>query len=72
MHKNKESSRYDHLKFNSSNVKEGQRKQGQKIAEVGMAGYTYIPHLHFQISIFKGPNIWTDFDTLIVEDFIDS
>jgi len=37
-----------------------------------MTGYTYIPHLHFQISIFKGPNIWTDFDTLIVEDFIDS
>ena len=58
MHKNKESSRYDHLKFNISNVKEGQKvKQGQKIAEVG-TGYTYIPHLHFQISIFNGPNIW--------------
>ena len=37
-----------------------------------MAKYTYIPDLHFQISIFKGPNIWTDFDTLIVEDFINS
>ena len=73
MHKNKEWSRYDHLRFNSSDVKEGQKvKQGQKIAEVGMTGYTYIPHLHFQISIFTGPNIWTDFDTLIVEDFIDS
>ena len=67
MHKNEETSRYDHLKFNSSNVKEG-----QKIAEVGMTGYTYIPHFHFQISIFNGPNIWTDFDTLVVEDFIDS
>jgi murein DD-endopeptidase MepM/ murein hydrolase activator NlpD len=73
MHKNKEWSRYDHLKFNSSDVKEGQKvKQGQKIAEVGMTGYTYIPHLHFQILIFIGPNIWTDFDTIIVEDFIDS
>ena len=73
MHRNTEWSRYDHLRFNSSNVKEGQKvKQGQKIAEVGMTGYTYIPHLHFQIMIFHGPNIWTDFDTLIVEDFIDS
>jgi murein DD-endopeptidase MepM/ murein hydrolase activator NlpD len=73
MHMNNESSRYDHLKFNSSTVKEGQIvKQGQKIAEVGLTGYTYIPHLHFQIFIFTGPNIWTDFDTLIVEDFIDS
>ena len=37
-----------------------------------MTGYTYIPHLHFQISIFKGPSIWTDFDTLIVKDIRDS
>ncbi len=73
IHKNEETSRYDHLRFNSSNVKEGQKvKQGEKIAEVGMTGYTYIPHLHFQILIFFGPNIWTDFDTIIVEDFIDS
>lgn len=72
MHDNNEWSRYDHLRFNSSIVREGQKvKQGQKIAEVGMTGYTYIPHLHFQISIFNGPNIWTDFDTLMVEDFID-
>ena len=72
MHKNDETSRYDHLRFNSSNVKEGQKvKQGEKIAEVGMTGYTYIPHLHFQIFIFTGPNILTDYDTLIVNDFID-
>lgn len=37
-----------------------------------MTGYTFIPHLHFQIFIFTGPNILTDFDTLIVNDFIDS
>ena len=37
-----------------------------------MTGYTFIPHLHFQIFIFTGPNIWTDYDTLIVNDFIDS
>ena len=73
LHKNKEFSRYDHLTFKSSNVKVGQSvKQGQKIAEVGMTGYTYIPHLHFQIFIFTGLNIWTDYDTLIVNDFIDS
>ena len=73
MHKNNEFSRYDHLTFKSSNVKVGQFvKQGQKIAEVGMTGYTFIPHLHFQIFIFTGPNIWTDYDTLIVNDFIDS
>ena len=73
MHENDEWSRYDHLRFKSSNVREGQKvQQGQKIAEVGMTGYTYIPHLHFQIFIFNGPNILTDFDTLIVEDFIDS
>jgi murein DD-endopeptidase MepM/ murein hydrolase activator NlpD len=72
MHKNKEFSRYDHLTFKSSNVKVGQSvKQGQKIAEVGMTGYTFIPHLHFQIFIFTGPNILTDYDTLIVNDFID-
>lgn len=72
MHNNNEWSRYDHLRFNSSIVREGQKvKQGQKIAEVGTTGYTFIPHLHFQIAIFNGPNIWTDFDTLIVEDFID-
>src|SRR5688500_9481628 len=73
MHHNNENSRYDHLKFNSSNVKEGQKvKQGQKIAEVGITGYSYISHVYFQIFIFTGPNIWTDFDTLIVEDFVDS
>jgi murein DD-endopeptidase MepM/ murein hydrolase activator NlpD len=73
LHKNKEFSRYDHLTFKSSNVKVGQSIiQGQKIAEVGMTGYTFIPHLHFQIFIFTGPNIWTDYDTLIVNDFIDS
>lgn len=72
MHENNEWSRYDHLKFNSSNVKEGQKvQQGQKIAEVGMTGYTYIPHLHFQIFIFTGPHIWTDFDTLFINDFRD-
>jgi len=36
-----------------------------------MTGYTYIPHLHFQIFIFTGPYIWTDFDTLFIKDFID-
>ena len=72
MHENNEWSRYDHLRFHGSNVQEGQKvQQGQKIAEVGMTGYTYIPHLHFQIFIFTGPYIWTDFDTLFIKDFRD-
>jgi murein DD-endopeptidase MepM/ murein hydrolase activator NlpD len=39
------------------------------IANVGMTGYTYIPHLHFQVFVFTGNNIWTDFDTIEVKDF---
>lgn len=37
---------------------------GQEIGNVGMTGYTYVPHLHFQVVIFIGNNIWTNFDTL--------
>ena len=46
-----------------------QARAGQPIARTGMTGFTYIPHLHFHIFIFKGGNIWTDFDTLAVDDF---
>jgi murein DD-endopeptidase MepM/ murein hydrolase activator NlpD len=42
---------------------------GQEIARVGMTGYTYIPHLHFQVFVFTGHNIWTDYDTVEVKDF---
>ncbi len=32
-------------------------------------GYTYLPHLHFQVFVVTGMNMWTDFDTLEVQDF---
>jgi murein DD-endopeptidase MepM/ murein hydrolase activator NlpD len=71
MHSNEEYSRYDHLHYNSSKVKVGQYvKAGEEIARVGMTGYTYLPHLHFQVFEVNGINGWTDFDTLEVQDFI--
>jgi murein DD-endopeptidase MepM/ murein hydrolase activator NlpD len=70
MHPNGEYSRYDHLAYRSSKVKVGQYvSEGQEIAKVGMTGYTYLPHLHFQVFIFTGINIWTDFITVEVTDF---
>jgi murein DD-endopeptidase MepM/ murein hydrolase activator NlpD len=71
MHSNGEYSRYDHLSYNSSRVKVGQYvRGGEEIAKVGMTGYTYLPHLHFQVFVFTGANMWTDFDTLEVKDFV--
>jgi hypothetical protein len=35
-----------------------------------MTGYTYIPHLHFQVFVFTGNNVWTDFDTIKIKDFV--
>jgi len=65
MHANGEYSRYDHLAFASSRVIVGQQvKAGQEIARVGMTGYTYVPHLHFQVFVFTGPNLWEDYKTI--------
>jgi murein DD-endopeptidase MepM/ murein hydrolase activator NlpD len=70
-HSNDEYSRYDHLAHRSTVVRIGQYiKRGQIIARVGMTGFTYLPHLHFQVFVFKGSNIWTDFDTLSVTEFL--
>ena len=70
-HSNGEYSRYDHLEYHSAKVKVGQKvNAGQEIAKIGMTGYTYIPHLHFQVFIFTDFNIFTDIDTLEVENFI--
>ncbi len=71
MHSNGEYTRYDHLEYYSAKVRSGQHVlTGQEIAKVGMTGYTYIPHLHFQVFVFTGNNIWTDFDTLEIKDFV--
>ena len=68
MHPNGEYSRYDHLSYNSSTVKVGQNvRAGEEIAKAGMTGYTYLPHLHFQVFVITGINMWTDFDTVKVQ-----
>ena len=70
MHPNGEHTRYDHLERNSAKIRAGQQvRAGQEIAKVGLTGYTYIPHLHFQVFVFTGYNIWTDFDTIEINDF---
>jgi len=67
MHSYWEYTRYDHLAYRSSKVRVGQQVQaGQEIAKVGMTGYTFTPHLHFQVFVFTWYNIWSDFDTLEV------
>ena len=69
-HPNSEYSRYAHLEHKSAKVMIGQHvRAGQPIARVGMTGFTYLPHLHFQVFVFTGSNIWADFDTLAVSDF---
>jgi murein DD-endopeptidase MepM/ murein hydrolase activator NlpD len=71
MHANEEYSRYDHLAPQSSKVKVGQTvSEGQEIAKVGMTGYAFSPHLHFQVFIFTTGNIWIDFDKVSVQEFI--
>jgi murein DD-endopeptidase MepM/ murein hydrolase activator NlpD len=71
MHQNDEYTMYDHLEHDSFKVRVGQQvRAGQEIARVGMTGYTYTPHLHFQVFVFTGYNIWTDFDTLEINGFI--
>lgn len=65
MHPNGEFSRYDHLDFQSSTVRVNQKiKRGQHIGNVGLTGFTFVPHLHFQVFVFTGPNIWMDYETL--------
>jgi murein DD-endopeptidase MepM/ murein hydrolase activator NlpD len=71
MHQNGEYTRYDHLQHNCAKERSGQRVQaGQEIARVGMTGYTHIPHLHFQVFVFTGYNIFTDFDTMGINNFV--
>ena len=66
-HQNEEYTRYDHLAFGSSKVSVGDIvTTGQEIAKVGMTGFTYLPHLHFQVFVFTGPNLWEDYQTLKV------
>jgi murein DD-endopeptidase MepM/ murein hydrolase activator NlpD len=70
LHPNREYSRYDHLRYNNSKVKFGQYvRAGEIIARVGMTGFTYLPHLHFQVFVITGINMWIDFETSRLRKF---
>jgi murein DD-endopeptidase MepM/ murein hydrolase activator NlpD len=69
-HLDGEFTRYDHLDFGTSTVRPGQYVlKGQVLGRVGLSGYTYLAHLHFQVFIITGPNIWTDYETLEIKEF---
>lgn len=66
-HKNDEYSAYEHLKYKGSEVKVGQIvRKGQIIGYSGNTGYSWGPHLHFEVFRFTGPNKNKDFETLQV------
>jgi len=66
-HENGEYSAYEHLKYKGAKVKVGEKvKQGQLIGYSGNTGYTFGPHLHFEVFRFTGPNKEEDFETLKV------
>jgi murein DD-endopeptidase MepM/ murein hydrolase activator NlpD len=61
----------DHLAHLSSKVAVSQHVlANQEIANVGITGYTFIPHLHFQVFVATGNNIWTDFTTVEVNNLV--
>ena len=67
-HENGEYTAYEHFKYNSSTVKVGDKvKTGQIICRSGNTGYTFGPHLHFEVFKFIGPNKDEDYQTLKVE-----
>jgi len=54
-HPNGEFSAYEHLKFKGALVKKGEEvKEGQIIGNSGNTGFTFGPHLHFEIFKFVG------------------
>jgi murein DD-endopeptidase MepM/ murein hydrolase activator NlpD len=66
-HENGEYSAYEHLKYKGAKVKVGDKvKQRQLIGYSGNTGYTFGPHLHFEVFRFTGPNKEEDFETLKV------
>jgi len=54
-HRNEEYTAYEHLRYLGSSVREGQRvRTGQLIGYSGNTGYTYEPHLHFEVFVRPG------------------
>ncbi len=67
-HENEEYSAYEHLRYKGVKVKVGEKvKTGQIIGYSGNTGYTFGPHLHFEVFRFTGPNKEEDYETLEVE-----
>lgn len=67
-HENEEFSAYEHLKYKGAAVNVGEKvKTGQLIGISGNTGYTFVPHLHFEVFHITGPNKEEDFETLEVE-----
>jgi murein DD-endopeptidase MepM/ murein hydrolase activator NlpD len=67
-HKNKEYSAYEHLRYRGAKVKVGEQvKTGQLIGYSGNTGYTFGPHLHFEVFHFIGPDKDEDYETLEVK-----
>lgn len=51
-HKNDEYTAYEHLRYRGSEVNESQRvRTGQLIGYTGNTGYTFEPHLHFEVFV---------------------
>jgi murein DD-endopeptidase MepM/ murein hydrolase activator NlpD len=66
-HENGEFSAYEHLKYGGVLVKIGQRiKEGAIIGYSGNTGYTFAPHLHFEVFKFtkSNPDTSKDFKCL--------
>lgn len=68
-HNDNEYTAYEHNRYGSTLVKKNDIvKQGQKIAEVGETGYSFEPHLHFEVFInpdkdeSEGTTIFVKFD----------
>jgi len=52
-HANKEFTSYGHFRYKGIVVKAGSKvKEGQLLGFVGMTGYTFRPHLHFEVFIW--------------------